>query len=42
MKTNYWEDPEWVQYWGAGDDDPYDPFGPGDCAGADEVEGWDE
>lgn len=42
MKTNHWEDPEWVQYWVGGEDDPYDPFYPGDCADADEVEGWDE
>ena len=42
MRTNHWEDPEWRKYWGVDDDSFYDPFEAGDCAPADEVEGWDE
>lgn len=41
-KYNGWEDPEWRDYWGMNDPDPWDPFGSGDEAEADELLGWEE
>ena len=41
-KYNGWEDPEWRDYWGVNDPDPWDPFGPGEAAESDDVIGWED